>query len=353
VTSRLRLDNYVYEDVYPAFKATTDEKQITAKISRTFLNYLLERKHTLTGEAPAAVADIGCGPCDTLIMYLTGVAFAPGFTARATDFLPAYADSERGEALRILAAAQANKTLKLEGFAARAGNAFGGNLLDLLSGPNDGAKMRRAFRIVFASHVIYHAEGPADVQRMLADVANNLLAPDGVCIMFHIANRPGTFQEFRGRFGSEASAKRESNTGAVTIDDPVAQIGTACAALHLPLYEMDFATNLRFGKLSESDWRAFKDPQAYDVLAESNPAAYQDLMRLYFVVQRAPLEFAADRSAMGLATFIDETRRVIEANGGVLASIERMQVMTRADAAPLLRQVIPAALAACGPNSSN
>jgi hypothetical protein len=91
MASRIALDRYVYEDIYPAFKAATDEKELTANLSRTFLNYLAQRHLVLTGDSPAPVADIGCGPCDTLIKYLTGVEFPPGFIVRATDYLPEYA----------------------------------------------------------------------------------------------------------------------------------------------------------------------------------------------------------------------------------------------------------------------
>lgn len=346
MTVRITLDRYVYEDVYPAFKAATDEKVITAKINRAFLTYLAGREQTLTGSAPIVVADIGCGPCDTLVKYLAQVPFTPGFEVRATDFLPAYADSERGEALRVLAAAQAEGTLKLTGFSAKAGDAFSGRLLDLLSGPRDGTKLRGAFRIVFASHVMYHATGTADVQRMMADIATNLLASDGVCIMYHLAGAPGTFQTLRARFGSEAGVARDSNTGAVTIDDPPAQIAAACAALSLPLFEGDFITNLQFGKLGDNRWRCFKDPRTYAELADSNPAVYEDLKRLYFVVQRAPFEFAADRSAAGLVPFMDEARKVIEAARGKLPSSERMQVFCRHDASVPMRESLRAALAA-------
>ena len=346
MTSRITLDRYVYEDIYPAFKAATDEKEITARINRTFLNHLAQRNLVLTGDGPAPVADIGCGPCDTLIKYLTGVNYAPGFILRATDYIPEYADAERGEALQHLAAAQAGKLIKIASFSVRAGNAFGGNLLELLSGQHDGAKMRNAFRVVFASHVMYHAEGSSHVQRLIADVADNLLSREGMCILFHIANAPGTFQEFRARFGSEAGANRDSDTGAVTIDDPPAQIGAACSATGALFYQTEFATKLHFGLLRDDEWRAFKDPRTYDALAQSDPAAYEDLKRLYFVVQRAPLEFAADHSATGLGAFIDEIRPVIEGNHGVLPSSERMQVFIRADAPPTLAATIPAALAA-------
>jgi hypothetical protein len=346
VGSPIALDRYVYEDVYPAFKAATDEKEITAAINRAVLGFLAQRGQVVTGDAPLLVADIGSGPCDTLVKYLAQVPFAPGFEVRATDFLPAYADAQRGEALQVLAAALAAQTLKLTGFSVKAGDAFGGGLLHLLSGPHDAGRIRRAFRIVFASHLMYHANGSADVRRMLADVADNLLAADGICVMYHLAGAPGTFQDFRARFGSEAGASRDSNTGAVTIDDPPSQIAAACAALGLPLYQADFTTRLHFGDLKEDRWRSFMDPNSYQGLATSDPAAHEDLKRLYFVVQRAPLEFAADSSATGLALFMDEIRRVIETNGAVLPLSERMQVCCRPDASPVLRDALKAAVAA-------
>lgn len=346
MTVHITLDRYVYEDIYPAFKAATDEKDITARINSTFLNYLARRNLVLTGDSSAAVADIGCGPCDTLIQYLSGVTFAPGFILRATDYIPEYADAERGEALRILAAAQASNSIKIISFATRAGNAFGGNLLELLSGPQDKVKMRNAFSVVFASHMLYHADGAAEVQRFIADIASNLLSRDAVCILYHIANKRGTFQDFRARFGSSADAHRDSDTGAVTIDDPPAQISAACAAIGLPLYQADFPTRLFFGTLSDNEWRSFKDPLSYDALADSNPKAYEDLKRLYFVIQRAPMEFAADHSATGLAAFMDQVRQVIEANHGVLPSTERFQVFSRADASAVLGAAIPEAIAA-------
>jgi hypothetical protein len=219
-------------------------------------------------------------------------------------------------------------------------------LLGLLSRPEDRAKMQNAFRIVYASHVLYHADSPSKVPHLIADVASNLLSGEGVCILFHIANMAGTFQDFRARFGSEAGGTANSDTGSVTIDDPPAQIQAACAAKSLPLWTSEFVARLRFGFLADDEWRAFKDPRTYDALAEANPAAYEDLKRLYFIVQRAPAEFAADHSAAGLHTFVDEIRRVIEANHGVLPLAERMQVFIRADSAPLLRELIPEAIAA-------
>lgn len=345
MTIRITLDRYVYEDIYPEFKAATDEKELTANINRGFLNYLAKQNLVLTGNRPISVADIGCGPCDTIVKYLTGVEFSPGFIVRATDYISEYADPRSGEALKTLAAAQAHNAIKLAAFSTRSGDAFGGKLAELLSDA-DGTTARRAFGVAFASHVMYHAESASDVRRVLADVASNVLTPDGVCILYHVANTRRTFQEFRARFGSQAGAAADSDTGAVTIDDPPEQINSACGDLGVPIYQAEFVTSLRFGDLSDSEWQAFKDPRTYDRLADSNPEAYEDLKRLYFVVQRAPLEFEADRSPTGLNAFIDEIRPVIEANRNVLPLAERIQVLLAADSSPALRAAIPEALSA-------
>jgi hypothetical protein len=130
----------------------------------------------------------------------------------------------------------------------------------------------------------------------------------------------------------------------VTINDPPAQIRVACDAGFLPLYEAFFRANLSFGPLQDTEWRAFADPRAYDQLAETNPSAYEDLKRLYFIVQRAPLEFAADHSTSGLTYFISEIRDLIQSNKGVLPLAERIQVFTHRDAIPPLAVAIPQAL---------
>jgi hypothetical protein len=291
-----------------------------------------------------AVVDIGCGPCDTLVKYLIGVRFAPGFIVRATDYIPEYADAERGEAFKTLMRAQ--NMIKIAQLSTRTGNAFAGKLVELLSPPEDKAAVPRGFRMAFASHLMYHAESSEDVECLVEDVAHHILDRDGVCILYHVANTPGTFQEFRARFDSQAAAQRESDTGAVTIDDPPAQITTACRTIDLPLYQTEFITRLKFGPLRDEEWQAFKNPEQYGRLVDENPVAYEDLKRLYFVIQRAPLEFAGDRSDTGLEVFIDQIRRVIEANQGALLSAESMQVFSRVDATPALAREIPAALTA-------
>src|SRR5689334_19780919 len=112
MNNRIALDRYVYEDIYPAFKSATDEKEKTARINCAFLNSLAAKEQVLVGSELLLVADIGSGPCDTLVKYLAGVPVSSGFDVRAIDFLAEYA-GPGGLAERNLAAARNNGTLKL------------------------------------------------------------------------------------------------------------------------------------------------------------------------------------------------------------------------------------------------
>jgi hypothetical protein len=63
----ITIDTYRYEEIYPSFKAATDEKEKTARINAGFLNRLADDGVVLTGNDPISIADIGSGPCDTLV----------------------------------------------------------------------------------------------------------------------------------------------------------------------------------------------------------------------------------------------------------------------------------------------
>jgi hypothetical protein len=321
-------DTYRYEEIYPSFKAATDEKEKTARINAAFLNNLADAGIVLTGSDPISIADIGSGPCDTLVKYLTGVKFEPGFKVRATDYSVAYTDERNGEALATLAAAKTAGGLKLVDFSARAGDSFAGHLLELLGSRNAPARPRE-FRIVFASHVLYHCETPGSAERLIDDVTQNVLADDGICILYHLAKVPLSFQDFRARYGSNSAAAAHSNTPAVAIDDPPAKVTEVCAAQGVPCLRMDFTADLRFAMPDEKTWKYFRDPQRYERLCKDNPAAAEDLKRLMFVTQRAPNEFAADRSPTGLSAYLDEIREVVKNNAAILKLAESMQVIYR------------------------
>jgi len=340
----ITIDSYRYEEIYPSFKAATDEKEKTARINAAFLNNLANAGVVLTGNDPVTIADIGCGPCDTLVKYLRGVKFAPGFKIRATDYSAEYADERTGEALVTLAAANAAGTVKLADFSARAGDAFAGHQLDLLGSRGSPARARE-FRVVFASHVLYHCEHPGSAERLIEDVTQNVLADGGICILYHLAKVPQRFQDFRARYGSNSADVARSNTPAVAIDDPPAKVAEVCAARGIPCLSMSFTADLRFSIPDEKIWNLFRDPQKY---AQLSGDAEEDLKRLMFVTQRAPIEFAADRSSTGLSAYLDEIGGVISRNAVILKLAETMQVIYRAGTRADLGKTISAALSAIG-----
>ena len=69
-------------------------------------------------------------------------------------------------------------------------------------------------------------------------------------------------------------------------------------------------------------------------------------MRLMFVTQRAPVEFAADRSPTGLSAYLDEIGDVLKRNAGLLKLAESMQVIYRPGASPDFGKKLGAALSA-------
>jgi hypothetical protein len=344
----ITIDKYCYEEIYPSFKAATDEKEKTARINAAFLNELGRAGLVLTGRDPALIADIGCGPCDTLVKYLTGVKFDPGFKIRATDYSNEYADDRTGEALATLASAQAAGVLKLVDFSAHAGDSFAGHLLELLGARNSPARPRE-FRIVFASHVLYHCESPGSTERLIDDVTQNVLADDGICILYHLAKVPLSFQDFRARYGSNSAEAAHSNTPAVAIDDPPGKVAEVCAARGIPCLSMSFTADLRFASPDEKVWNLFRDPQKYAQLCALHPKAAEDLKRLMFVTQRAPIEFAVDRSPTGLSAYLDEVGGVLKRNAGIMQLAETMQVIYRPGTPIDFGKRIAAALATSTP----
>jgi hypothetical protein len=343
----ITIDTYRYEEIYPSFKAATDEKEKTARINARFLNRLAESNVVLSGRDPISLADIGSGPCDTLVKYLTGVKFDAGFKLRATDYSSEYTDERSGEALATLAAAKAAGTLKLVDYSAHAGDSFAGHLLELLGSHNAPARPRE-FQIVFASHVLYHCETPGSAERLIEDVTKNVLADDGICILYHLAKVPLCFQDFRARYGSNSAATAHSNTPAVAIDDPPDKVAEVCATQGVPCLRMDFTADLRFAIPDEKIWNYFRTPEKYAELCKNNPAAAEDLKRLMFITQRAPIEFAADRSPTGLSAYLDEIGDVLKRNAGILKLAESMQVIYRPDAPADFGKRLDAALSALG-----
>jgi len=343
MTDALLRGEYLYEEVYPAFKEGTDEKKKTAQLNWIFLKCLAEAGVGFSEQAPLKIADIGCGPADTVINYLKGVDYRPGFSIRAVDFLADYA-GPGGKAAANLSAAQHSGTLKIEAYSVRQGNAFGGRLTELLATQED-PEPRNSFDFSFLSHMMYHAHAQADIDTVLRDVAYNILNQEAAGILYHVASRtPRTFQYFRDRYGSRADNTRLTDTPTMDIHNPPAVIEESCRRNRIPCFHLDFSAQLFFHSLAPETWQAFKNPARYAALAESDPQAYEDLKRLYFIVQRSPTEFAQDSSRTGLSDYIDEISEEIGKNQGSLLLEETLQTICPPEASSAFQRKVESAL---------
>jgi hypothetical protein len=330
MSNGITIEQYRYEEIYPSFKAGTDEKQITAHLNQQFLKRLLGQGIPASGR-PLKIADLGCGPCDTILKYLDGLDYAAGFRIRATDFSPEYTNPKEGKAAASLAKAQRDGIIPIVDSAVRQGDSFGGDLLTLLSA-DGGRDSPNSFDIVFASHMLYHAGSPTLVRAMLNDVLTNLLNDSGMLILYHAAPDPGTLNDFRARYGRRSAVLEKSDTPAVNIAAPAICVADYCARNQVPYFELKFSAKLFVPGLNDEHWRIFRAPHRYAELAQRDPSACENLRRLMFVTQRAPVEFADDRSASGLDAYLAEARSVIESNGGYMELAERLQVICRREA---------------------
>jgi|GEM_PF-6475519 len=326
MAGNITTSEYRYEEIYPAFKAQTDEKHLTARLNGAFLRGLLARGIIGASGRPLTVADLGCGPCDTILMYLADAEYAPGYRIRATDFNAEYAASG-GKAVIALGEAQRRGAIRIVDFAVAQGDSFAGNLLALVSA--GGGDARGSFDLVFASHMLYHCASVPALQAMVSDMVINLLKDEGIFLLYHAAAEPGTFVYLRAKFGRHGERLEGSDTPAPNVGDPVVGVAQYCAAQGIPCLELNFTAQMHMPGLTAAHWQSFRDPRGYARLVREEPEAAENLKRLMFVTQRAPLEFAADRSSLGLDAYLEEARAIIEANGGEMPLAERLQVVCR------------------------
>jgi hypothetical protein len=325
------LDKYEYQTggYYDAFKRDVDEKICAAMVSESVARRLREEGLVFNTNGSIPVADIGCGPADSIQMYLEGIEHEAGFNLHVTDYSQDYT-GPNGIAHRNLTAAKSGGKLKINDFLVTNGDAFNGKLNATLG------TMPNYFPAVFMSHVFYHAK-PDNIGMMLSDVSHNLLTAEGVGILFHLENKPDSFQYFRSKYGSKSISEGKSDTPAVEAGNPPGTIETACQEAGIPCYTARYNNNYYFAPMDDKHWEMFTQPGKYHTIIEQ--AALDNLRKLYFIPQRAANEFAADSGTNGLAAFVDEVRAVIapkqtkfEIEGGFMALAETVQLIGSARA---------------------
>jgi hypothetical protein len=346
-------NKYVYDDTYPSFKKWTDEKEISAQLNQAFSKNLQKLGLVFVGKKPIKIADIASGPADTIIKYFQNISFVPGFDIRATDSNPAYAGSffAKGQAYHNLLAAKKHQSIPLVNFSVKRGDAFRGHLDQLLMQKGEKNKAN-TFQIAVFSHGIYHAQSDQygttqeKTDRILNDIARNVLDPAGVGIMYHVSFSDQSVQYFRYNYGRKGYMKSKSDTGAVESCNPALSIFESAKKQRIPYYALDFTTRLFFSKKIKSYAPIFKDPTQFAAL-RSNPEAWEDYQKLSFLAQRASDEMAADKTKTGLNHFIDEALSALKQDDQgrwYMILTEKMQIILNPKASSAFKAQVRRAL---------
>jgi len=330
------LDRYEYQagGYYDAFKRNVDEKICAALVSEAVATNLRNVGLVFNTADTVPIVDIGCGPADSIQMYLSAARHDGGFSIHATDCSQDYTGA-KGMARKNLMAAQRAGQLKINDFSVTNGDSFDGGLNTTLgTEPNH-------FPLAIISHLFYHTT-PENLGKMLADVANNVLAPEGVGMLFHLENKPNSFQYFRSKYGRKSASPGASDTSAMNVDDPPQATAEACRAAGIPSHTAHYTNNYYFAPMDEKYWEIFRRPAQYRMMTDKT--ALENLCQLYFIPQRAANRFAADTSERGLSAFINEVRAVIapdqakfERDGGFMALAETVQLIGNANASEQTR----------------
>jgi len=330
------LDSYEYQSggYFDAFKRNADEKICAVMVFEAIAANLRNVGLVFNTAGTIAVVDIGCGPADIILKYLGATGHGGDFSIHATDRSQQYTGTD-GMAHANLAGAKRAGELRIQDFFVTNGDAFDGRLNATLgTAPN-------YFPLAVISHLFYHTT-PEHLGRTLADVANNVLTPEGVGILIHGESKPNSFQYFRCKYGRTSAIAGASDVPALDVDDPPRTVEQECHAAGISVQTAHYVNNYYFAPMDEKYWEMFKRPAQYASILDK--AALDNLRQLYFIPQRATHEFAADTGDRGLSGFIDEMRTVIapdqarfEKDGGIMALAEAVQLIGHANASAQTR----------------
>jgi hypothetical protein len=296
-------NEYKYIEHYDHFKRDTDEKLCAAMVAKILADKLRENGLVYhMPKQPIAVVDIGSGPADSIQLYLKGANHPGGFEIHVIDQNREYTGPD-GAAHKSLRNA---RDLIIGDLNVVNGNAFDGNLTkNLKTRPH-------YFPLAFLSHVLYHTDRE-HLSTLLQDVSNNVLTKEGIGILFHLEGKQDSFQYFRHKYGrkyTQTAGVASSDTPAMEVDNPSEAVEEACKQLNIPCHTSHYTNRYYFMPMEDRYWEMFKHPERYSEI--TNKAARNNLHKLYFIVQRAPTEFATDHCGeSGLSAFIGEVRKVI------------------------------------------
>lgn len=298
-----------YKECFPVIVEGTTEKIVTSEHVGKILAKEAAKGFGLANER-AVVCDIGSDDALTLIRMLKNIDFSPNtaLDIRVLDYKPLSVL----EAQKNLTAAKA--FLPIENVFAAEGNAYAGNLQEQLG------LMPHTADVVILSHLMY-CISKNEFKTLFDDVFDDLLDPNGICILAHVNMAPNSFLDFRNRFGTRADAKEAKTEGRIV--DATEEIIRYCEEKGCPLETMEYKVEIRFPILDPLYWELLRDPNNFSVL-ENDPGVADWIKNLAFIALRTPQEMAKKGDWV---RFLDAIRPFIE--NGLFYTPVRLQIIRK------------------------
>ncbi|RDD36787.1 hypothetical protein TrispH2_011261 [Trichoplax sp. H2] len=357
----IRTDIFQYDKAFLAYKSCNNDHERLSRLNHTFLKQLQDLGLFYRQDQVTLVGDIGCGDGEATITYLNNIEFKGGLDIRAMDKLAQFAgthqssvknatsEGEKGLANETFSKAKQSQVIPLKNYQVNFGDMLEVDVAHLLYTDEEIKESMNRFNLVYLSHSVYyardqHKNGRYGVTNLLDSVATDLLADDGVAILFHAGLEFDTFTSIgyytRSLIQNIVPTEEEYNRLSATH-----VISNSSRELGLTYFEIPYKFELYFSKDCKKYADVFKDPSRYHEL-QNDPAALQDLYKIIFIAHRSPDDLYTDHSSRGLNNLVDKVLDCIKRNGSIIVSAS-MQVILSRKASDEFKQKIETAVKEC------
>lgn len=189
------------------------------------------------------------------------------------------------------------------------------NLVQLLLTEDEINQKISPFRLIFLSHCVYYfiddgQENHQQLKEVIGKLESDLLAQDGIIVLFHSTLVPNSFAVMVAKFSFNRLKDITPTAEEYNQFSCDAVIRSVCHQLGLRCFELSYFSPLYLSQYLSQYADIFKDPNRYDELL-SNDEALQDLYRLLFMAHRSPQDLYQDTSSTGLTNLVDQVIKMV------------------------------------------
>ena len=291
---KIDINKFVPHDVFFDFRAGLDDVIIIQKINEKLYENLRIAGIIFNGSESLKIADIACGYAEPVIKYLEKIDFSNGFIYRGIDLEEKYS-GENGIAYKnLFAAKESGKVLFKDIFVRQADFNSHAKLNNFLFKNNETVE-GNTFNIAYFLHAGYFVKSDENLNKILYELAYEILRVDGVVILDHNSAEDGSAGYFMLKYIDKD--KR-------AFADPASSIASSCKKQNIPCYTLEYSGRLHFSSNFKEYAEIFKNPSRYNELLGLHEDL-KDYNKLSFLTCRGD-EVLEDKSDKGLEAFVDE-----------------------------------------------